>query len=244
VSAGFPEQLWRAFPRWWREQVVQKGIVGASITLAGELAHFLRDSAPDRRRQRYGDMEYDWEHRVNTTGGTVAWRERFLGFFHSAYQPTDPSAFREMMASVPVDFSSFTFIDLGSGKGRTLLMASDYPFHRIIGVEIMPELNRTSQENIRAYNSPTQQCTAIDSVCDDATEHAFPDEPLVIYLFNPLPEEGLRRVLKNLESSLQQSPRMIFLLYHNALLDSILDSSTALEKIARTDQYSLYRARL
>ena len=37
----------------------------------------------------------------------------------------------------------FTFIDLGSGKGRTLLMASDYPFRRIIGLELLEELRRS-----------------------------------------------------------------------------------------------------
>ncbi len=88
---------------------------------------FVRESTPERRRKRYGDMEYDWEHRVNTTSGTVGWRARLLGSFHSAYQPTEPALFQEMMASLPVlspqfEFDQFTFLDLGSGKGRTLLM--------------------------------------------------------------------------------------------------------------------------
>ena len=96
-------------------------------------------------------MEYDWEHRVNTTSGTVGWRERLLGVFHSPYQPTDAGLFQEMMAILPIDFREFTFVDLGSGKGRTLLMASEYPFRRIVGVEILPELHRAAEENIANY---------------------------------------------------------------------------------------------
>ncbi len=42
-----------------------------------------------------------------------------------------------MMAALPIEFNQFTFIDLGSGKGRTLLMASDFPFRKILGVEIL-----------------------------------------------------------------------------------------------------------
>ena len=95
-------------------------------------------------------MEYDWEHRVNTTSGTVGWRERLLGVFHSPYQPTDAALFQEMMASLPIDFSEFTFMDLGSGKGRTLLMASEYPFRRIVGVEILPELHRLPRKILPA----------------------------------------------------------------------------------------------
>ena len=76
---------------------------------------------------------YDWDYRVDTTSATVGWRERLLGQFHSAYQPTEPALFKEMMAILKIDFQEFTFIDMGSGKGRVLLMAADYPFRRILG---------------------------------------------------------------------------------------------------------------
>jgi SAM-dependent methyltransferase len=132
-------------------------------------------------------MEYDWEHRVNTTSGTVGWQARLLGLFHSPYQPTDPALFHEMMANLPIAFDQFTFVDLGSGKGRTLLMASEYPFRKIVGVELLAELHRAAEENIRAYHSATQQCKQIEAVLADAREFELQEEPLALYLFNPLP---------------------------------------------------------
>lgn len=161
------------------EQARQRGFPGATSLLARELWEFVRDSTPARRQQRYGDMDYDWEHRVNTTSGTVAWRERLLGLFHSAYQPTEPEAFREMMAALPISFPDFTFVDLGSGKGRTLLLASEYPFHRIVGVEILPELHRAAEENIRAYRGSNHTSVKIESVLMDAGDFEFPPAPLV-----------------------------------------------------------------
>src|SRR5262249_30052019 len=152
------------------------------------------DSTPERRRGRYGDMEYDWDHRVNTTSGTVGWRERLLGVFFSPYQPTDPAEFCEIMAALPPDLHEFTFVDLGSGKGRTLLMASEYSLRRIIGVEVLPELHCAALENTNAYNSSTQQCRRIESICADATAFPLPEDPLILYFFNPLPESGLDRV--------------------------------------------------
>lgn len=92
------------------------------------LREFALDSLPSRRRQRYGDVDYDWDFRVDTTSANVGWRDRLLGMLHSPYQPTDPALFHEMLDSLKIDFRDFTFIDIGSGKGRTLLMASDYPF--------------------------------------------------------------------------------------------------------------------
>lgn len=205
---------------------------------------FVRESTPERRRRRYGDMEYDWEHRVNTTSGTVGWRERLLGLFHSPYQPTEPALFREMMASLPIEFNRFTFVDLGSGKGRTLLMASEYPFRKIVGVELIAELHRATEQNIREYRSPTQRCEQIEAVCMDACEFVFPDTPLVLYLFNPLPEAGLRRVLRNLERSLEQSPRAVWIVYHNPLLDPALAGSSCLERARATPQCSVYRTKM
>jgi hypothetical protein len=241
VSADFSPQLWSAFRDWWREQQRSLGPIGAASLLVRELWQFLRDSTPERRRQRYGDMEYDWEQRVNTTSGTVSWQARLLGVFHSPYQPTEPALFREMMATLPIDFREFTFIDIGSGKGRTLLMASGFPFRRIIGVELIPELHYAAEENICAYQSATQQCRHIEPVLADAREFDFPLEPLLLYFFNPLPERALLKVLGRLEESRARAPRACWVVYHNPLLDEAFGASAFLEKTVETPQYFVYR---
>jgi SAM-dependent methyltransferase len=216
--------------------------MGASSLLISKLWEFAVASTPSRRRQRYGDMEYDWEHRVNTTGATVGWRARLLGLFHSPYQPTDPVLFQEMMASLPIEFDGFTFVDLGSGKGRTLLMASEYPFRRILGVELISELHRAAEANIRDYRSPTQRCASIESILADAREFELPEDSLVLFLFNPLPEQALSEVLRRLGNSLTRVPRPVWVVYHNPLLESALGASGFLEKASGTEQYSVYRA--
>jgi Histone methylation protein DOT1 len=247
------QQVLGALRDWWREQSQSKGTRAASSLLLRELWDFVRDSTPERRRSRFGDMEYDWEHRVETTSGTVGWRERLLGVFHSAYQPTDEAAFREMMAALPIDFREFTFIDIGSGKGRVLLMASEYPFRSIVGVELMEELHRTAEENIAAYrqqrdsangaqSGPSAQIP-IESIRADAREFIFPQTPLVIYLFNPLPEAGLRRMLHNLENSYSQTPRPIWIVYHNPVLEHVFTESHILVKRSGRREHSVFEFR-
>jgi SAM-dependent methyltransferase len=229
--ASFSRQLWQAVSARWREESERRNPAAATADIFGRFCSFLRDSTPERRRSRYGDMEYDWEHRVNTSGGSVRWRERLLGQFHSPYQPTDATLFRQMMESLPIDFREFTFVDIGSGKGRTLLMASEYPFRRIIGVEILQELHAAAVENIAAYRSEAQQCKEIESVCIDALAFTFPDEPLLLYLFNPLPAESLQKVLENLKESLNMMDRKVYIVYHNPLLEHLLQKCDWLEKI-------------
>jgi SAM-dependent methyltransferase len=227
---------------WWKQNAVRHGAGAALRNFCGELWGFLRESTPEQRRRRYGDIEYDWEHRVDTTSATLAWRARLLGVFHSPYQATEPALFHEMMAALRADFAEFLFIDLGSGKGRTLLMASDYPFRKIMGVELLPELNQIAEENIRKYSSANQKCRILESICGDAYEFQFPAEPIVLYLFNPVSESGLGRVIGNLERSLIENPRRVLVLYHNPEHEELLTHSGALRRTGGTHQYAVYEA--
>jgi SAM-dependent methyltransferase len=171
--------------------------------------------------------------------------------FHSAYQPTEPVAFHEMItalqqaansAGTTLDFRDFTFVDLGSGKGRTLLMASDYPFRRIVGVELLPSLHQIAQENLGKYVSESQKCFALESICGDATTFPFPDAPLLVFLFNPFGESGMRRVMANLGQSVGAHPRPVYVLYHNPLLEHVLSEAKFLSRLGGTHQYSVFRA--
>ncbi len=132
--------LVRSAWHWWNDAAARAGPSEATWQLLKILFEFVRDSTPERRRQRYGDAEYDWEYRVDTTSAGVSWRDRLLGFFHSPYQPTESVLFHEMIGAVwaraGFDFREFIFLDLGSGKGRTLLLASDYPCRRSVGVAL------------------------------------------------------------------------------------------------------------
>lgn len=235
----------QALAEYWKREAAHVGWFSATTALLSKLWGFLRDSTPSRLRRRYGDADFDWVHHVNTTSAAVGWRDRLLGVFYSPYQPTDSALFQEMMRRLEqlgVSFSDYTFLDLGSGKGRALIMASDYSFRRILGVELLPSLHQVAQENLNRYKSGSQRRFAIEAVCADATVFPLPPNPLLIYLFNPFPEAGLRHFLVNLGQSLRQHPRAIYLLYHNPLLEHVLLESTFLGKIGGTHQYSIFFA--
>jgi SAM-dependent methyltransferase len=230
-----------SFRDWWKDQRRALSVWDTLKRLTGELWEFVRDSTPERQRQHYGDVDFDWDRRVNTTSAAVGWRDRLLGVFHSAYQATEPTAFREMLESLQIDFHDYTFIDLGSGKGRTLLMASDYPFRRILGVELLPELNRIAEENVRVYRSESQRCSAVEAQCADARKFVFPPDPIVVYLFNPLFESGLEQVMSNLARALRETPREAFVLYHNPLLAHVIEHEQGWAKVSGNEQYAAYR---
>src|SRR5271169_3671143 len=127
---------------WVRETVRVRGVGGAFRYYTLGAFELLRDLTPGRRRSRYGDIDYDFDHGVDTSWATVTLQTRIRELLSGGqYQPSEPELFREIMGALPVKPDGFTFIDLGSGKGRTLLMASDFAFGRVIGVELLAELD-------------------------------------------------------------------------------------------------------
>ena len=225
---------------WWREESSRVGIRSTFLRSLRAIWDFASDSVPWNRRQHYGDADFDWNHRVDTTSATVGWRERLVGVLNSPYQPTEEQLFREMLGSLNLDFRNFVFIDIGSGKGRVLLMASSYPFRGIVGVELLPAFHRVAVQNITKYKNASQLCHKLESICADARNFVFPDEPTVLYLFNPLPAHALVDVLHNLEQSLQTNPRRVYVIYHNPEHEHLFTQCLFLQKIGGTHQYSLF----
>ena len=65
----------------------------------------------------------------------------------------------------------------------------------------------------------------------------------MLYLFNPLPEEGLLQVMANLDRSLREEPRPLYVLYHNPLLDHVLAQCSGLGKHSGSLQFCVYASR-
>ncbi|QQS31758.1 MAG: class I SAM-dependent methyltransferase [Acidobacteriota bacterium] len=158
------------------------------------------------------------------------------------YSGTEPNYFRQIMDGLDLDLSQFTFIDLGSGMGRALFLASEKPFKRIIGVEFARELHEIAEANITKFRSPDQKCFDISSVCEDAAAFELPDTPLICYLFNPFDREVFERVIANFERSLKTSPREFYVIYTNPMHNDLFVASPAFEQIAEGPWHTLHLA--
>ena len=108
--------------------------------------------------------------------------------------------FQELLGGVPVAHEHYTFIDYGSGKGRALLLAAEWPFKAIIGVEFSRELHRIAEDNLRTYQNPGYRCRDIRTLCMDAVEFELPHEPAILYFYNPFSEAVSRAALSSRRS--------------------------------------------
>jgi SAM-dependent methyltransferase len=156
------------------------------------------------------DWWFDRSRHVETSGLAKPGSSNVIGevLDSKIYSPARTANAHTAIRDLPIgDFSQYTFIDMGSGKGRALFIAAEYPFQKVLGVEYSMEIQRLALENIRSFRHPKQRCMKIESIAANAAEYQFPDGNLVLFLFNPFGPEIMRRMLANLGRSLAEKPR-------------------------------------
>ncbi len=123
------------------------------------------------------------------------------------------------------------FLDIGAGKGRALLLASQHPFLRVEGVELNEDLAATAQQNIDiwARNSEAQPLAPIALHHADAMAFPLPEEPTLAFLFHPFERTLMRRFLRHIERSRGLSSAPFDLIYANAEHSSMVDNSPAFQ---------------
>lgn len=193
------------------EQVGRRGLAGA--VAAGLRA--LRWRA-FYRRHLAADRAFDRAFGVDTVG--IAHEADLTirgarGHFGLGYEGTPVAGFDAMLAHLPRDLSSFTYIDFGAGKGRTLLLAARFGFKRIVGVEFSEELHAIAARNIARFRHPAQRCFDVTAVCRDAAAFAPPDGPLVCYFYYPFEAPVLAEVMANLQAAHAARPRKMYFVF-------------------------------
>jgi hypothetical protein len=176
---------------------------------------------------------FDLEFGTDTSGlitGEELVSGKWNDLWNTAYYGISPSGFNQMMQALDLDWPQFTFVDLGSGKGRALLLASRYPFRRIVGVEIAPELSEVATANIQRFTAPWQTSREIESRNGDAAEIVYPAGPLVLFLYQPFLSPVLKRCLKNLSRSLAAERREVYVVYVNPVFEREMKNVPGLER--------------
>jgi SAM-dependent methyltransferase len=174
-----------------------------AIKISGLIAIFL-------------NIRYDWKHHVNTVSSATLSRSAITsdnivqGF---AYAPTSRKVIRTIRKHLADDLSDYTFVDFGCGKGKVLLLASNYNFKKIIGVEYSSYLSEIAKDNINSYVNSKQECHNIQCLHVDAIDFAIPEGPCVLYFFAPFSNEILSTIMNNVETALDANPREIVICY-------------------------------
>ncbi len=135
-----------------------------------------------------------------------------VGF--NMYTPTRVRAFRKLLDHLALPKGQ-VFVDFGCGKGRVLLAAAQYPFDRIVGVEVAPQLCAICRSNVAAYRRRHSGTLDIKVVQCEARAYNVSRDETVFFMFSPFGRAIAAGVLGNILSSVEECPRKVWLIVNN-----------------------------
>ena len=138
------------------------------------------------------------------------------------YLPVRPRILLRALSSLAIDYAKYVFIDVGSGKGRGIFLASRFPFQKLIGVEISKEFHDKARKNSKIWHADDPR--RIDFVRSDIGDFEFPDQPLVLFLFHPFGPDMMHVMLNRIRSSTEVYPREVIMIYVNPEHESVIAS--------------------
>jgi SAM-dependent methyltransferase len=165
------------------------------------------------------------------TSGLVAGRHLKSGHRHerhaTAYYGVAPSVFhalvRRWQSSRPAaPIEETTFVDLGAGMGRAVLLASELRFKAVVGVELHPVLAGIARKNVSIWRAAGRERASMRVVEGDVVEFVLPAGPVLVFMFNPFGAPVMRRLLKNWQKTLAARAGDVDLLYVNNEQESVL----------------------
>lgn len=171
---------------------------------------------------------FDLTHGVDTSGFVPASEctgDSDLAAQILPYAGSQPSIVRRVLASLP-EPERYAFVDIGCGKGRPLVVASEFPFHRVTGIELSPRLAEVARSNAAIVAARHPRRSAIEIEIDDATRASPPAKCVVYFMYHAFQQSLVSALMAHLERRLQdQSVQHAFFVYYNPVHGAVLDRS-------------------
>jgi SAM-dependent methyltransferase len=226
----------------------RRGVSGTMRHAAQTLFKSLLEIAPAGRREsklkEAKDREFDELYGVET-GGIIQLKHLQIPGTNwegaGPYWASDPDEFVHLLGMLAIRYEGLTFVDFGSGKGRAVMLASELPFKRVIGVEFSPKLHQIARQNLDKFPAERRRCDAVELICNDVLNCPLPEGPTVYYLYNPFGKEVMESVVARLEQAFRERPREMYILYSTPIERGIWDRAACFVKLPTTGNCAIYR---
>lgn len=166
------------------------------------------------------------------------------------YAPSPLYDAQQILKKLPIEFGNYDFVDLGSGKGMMLLVAAEFGFGRVSGVEFGRAAYEVGLENLKKFRERRPDAPLVEMRLGDAGAFPMPERPLVVYMFNSFGTAVIDAVLAGMERSLQSAPRDCWVVYVNPVHHEVFAQCPFLvTEAAQLDRnkkapYAIYRAKV
>lgn len=233
----------RAYIRRARQWIANRGLRGFAKMVAQRIGYkLLRKPEPGKVRPETGPHPFDLAYGVDTTGlifGEALFDHRGrtpnsegAHYWVTGYYGVAPSALSLALRRLDLPWERFTFVDIGCGKGRAMLLASRHPFREIVGVELAPALAAIAEANLGAFHAEwKQRHVPTRVVVGDATRFDLPAGPLLLFLYHPFAGPVMKRFIAHVKAAIAAERREVYLLYANPDLASEMLATPGFEPL-------------
>ena len=162
----------------------------------------------------------------------------------TGYEPAPLEGLNRALGALDIDPEAFLFIDVGAGKGRSMIVAAEAGFNHVTGVEISQHLTKVARENIASFTRRSRRKITWDVVTCDARDYQFPHRNMAVFMYNPFNAGILQAVMDNLERSLEHHRHTVLIVYYNPACRNVIDHSPAFTLTTEGEKYLIYQRRL
>ena len=164
------------------------------------------------------EIKGEKKYGIQTTGADElhALEEKGIDISHATiYMPASYDILETLFAEVK-KYNLKHFLDIGSGKGRVMCIAAHNGFTKVTGIDFSKELCEHATKNLEITKTKIPSL-AYKIINNDAFYYDIPDDVDCIFLFNPFDETILAGVIENIDNSLEEFPRELFVIYVNPM---------------------------
>ena len=128
------------------------------------------------------------------------------------YGPVNAWGFRKLLARLDLPRDAH-FVDLGCGLGRACIIAAEYGFEKVTGVDLAAEFCEQATQNISDCQPPSGTLTPITILHMDAVDYCDSTDGDVIFMYRPFSGAFLTQVLNKLVARARSRRKTITVIY-------------------------------
>lgn len=193
------------------------GLLGISQSVLSVIEDYLFDAEygfDTRTEVAVDDLDIDQEDKLQA----------------EKYKPTRARYFRQLLRRIHIPRHG-TFVDVGCGKGRVLMLAAEHGFDRVVGLEISANLCDLAQNNIERFRRRYHNAPPINVVCGNVLDYSFQDVETVFFLYSPFERDLTRQFLDKVRASLERNPRQLFIVINEFHFPELLENEPLLSHV-------------
>jgi SAM-dependent methyltransferase len=162
------------------------------------------------------EIKGEKKYNINTTGidELTDLEELGIDIDHATiYMPASYTLLEQCLSVIPNHHKKH-FVDIGCGKARALCVAAHFGYGKVTGIEFSKKLCQAATENI-VFTKKVFPALQAKIINNDAFYFDISKDVDCIFLFNPFDDVILSGVIDNINESIDEYPRTVYIIYFN-----------------------------